>query len=350
MASLDLAWRRLSSGLTLSNSSRDVFASRQSAPPNAKSPVPHRARAFAPGGIGNLGPGLDVLGCAVKGPGDAVTATLIDAIGVRLDDPGHPDLPTDPTMHASSIAVAEVLRRANRPSIGIAIAVEKGLPLAGGQGGSAASAVAGALAANAVLGRPLEYAELLAAALVAEERLAGRHIDNLAPSLYGGLLLIRSIDPLSFVRLPVPPDLHIVLVHPAMRLPTSRARSVLPAAVDRATAMAQATSLATMVAAFCTGDISLLRGAVDDRIAEPARAKLLPGFAAAKRAALDAGALGCSISGGGPTAFALADSEAIAAQIEAAMVAAYRHAGMDATGRVARIDEDGARLEDAVGA
>jgi homoserine kinase len=187
------------------------------------------------------------------------------------------------------------------------------------------------------------------AALVAEERVAGRHIDNLAPSLFGGMLLIQSIEPLSFVRLPVPADLYIVLVHPAMRLSTSRARSVLPASVDRMTAMAQAMSLATMVVAFCTGDLSLLRGAVNDRIAEPARAPLLPGFAAAKHAALEAGALGCSISGGGPSVFALADSGSSADRVMEAIVAAYATQGLTASGRVAQVDEHGARVEDASG-
>src|SRR5206468_9096686 len=119
------------------------------------------------------------------------------------------------------------------------------------------------------------------------------------------ILLIRSIDPLRFESLPVPPNLRIVLVHPEMRLSTADARAVLPATIDRHTALAQATAVAAMVAAFCSGELGLLRGAVDDRIAEPARAPLLPGFLDAKAAALEAGALGASISGGGPTSFAL---------------------------------------------
>ena len=265
-------------------------------------------RAFAPGGIGNIGPGIDILGCAVTGAGDAVRAERSSARGVRIAETGHPDLPSDPTRHAAGIAALEVLRRANAAD-GVTLFVEKGLPLAGGQGGSAASAVAGAVATNALLGAPLDQSEVLAAALVAEEQLAGRHIDNLAPALFGGLLLIRSISPLRFTSLPVPPALRITLVHPAMRLSTAESRSVLPVSLDRATALAQAGAVAAMVAAFCTGDLTLLRGAVDDRIAEPARAPLLPGFTAAKAAALDAGAFGCSISGGGPSAFALSDDD-----------------------------------------
>ena len=302
-------------------------------------------RAFAPGGIGNLGPGLDILGCAVTGPGDAVEASRADDPGVHVIDSGHPDLPTEPDRNAAAIAAGEVLRRAGVQEFGIALRVEKGLPLAGGQGGSAASAVAGAVAANALLGDPLDRSELLRAALVSEERLSGRHIDNLAPSLFGGILLIRSIEPLDFDRLPVPPELRLVLVHPSMRLRTVHARAVLPSTVDRATALAQATAVAAMVAAFCLGDLTRLRGAVDDRIAEPARAPLLPGFPDVKRAAIDAGALGCSISGGGPSTFALTDSDESADKILDAMLAAYARHGITASGRVERVDERGARLE-----
>ena len=302
-------------------------------------------RAFAPGGIGNIGPGIDILGCALTGPGDSVTATLADAGGIVVDEPGHPDLPRDPALHASAIAAAAVLKRAG-VSAGIRLAIHKALPLAGGQGGSAASAVAGAVAVNTLLGGPLDPTELLYAALVAEEQLAGRHIDNLAPALFGGILLIRSIEPLRFESLPVPANLRIVIVHPHMQLRTADARAVLPATVDRATALAQASAVSAMTAAFCLGDLRILRGAIDDRIAEPARAPLLPGFLAAKRAALEAGALGCSISGGGPSVFAMADSDITARTVLRAMIDAYENAGMMATGRVAEIDRQGARIEE----
>ena len=302
-----------------------------------------RVSAFAPGGIGNLGPGLDIVGCAIDGPGDTVHAERVDTPGVRLLERGHVDLPSDPGRHTSAIAATEVLRRA-RATFGLALRIRKGLPLAGGQGGSAASAVAGAVAANAMLDDPLDANELLLAALVAEERVAGRHLDNLAPALLGGIVLVRSIDPIATVRFTAPESLRIVLVHPEMRLRTAEARAVLPASIDRATSVAQAAAVATMVAAFATGDLALLRGAVDDRIAEPARAALLPGFTRAKAAAIDAGALGASIAGGGPSAFALIDGDLIAQPVLNAMLAAYASAGVRATGRIARVDDRGARV------
>ena len=313
--------------------------------PHQPSAEPSSVRAFAPGGIGNIGPGLDILGCALTGPGDRVTATRITERGVRLDEPGHPDLPRDPEKHAAAIAAREVLRRADASSFGVALVVEKGLPLSGGQGGSSASAVAGAVAVNALLGQPLGSNELLLAALAAEEQVAGRHLDNIAPAMLGGILLIRSTEPPDVLRLPVPPQLRVVLVHPSQQLRTAEARAVLPRTLDRTTAFAQAADVAAMVTAFHSGDFALLRRALNDRIAEPARAPLLPGFIEAKRAALDAGAFGCSISGAGPTAFAFADSDSLAERIASSMKAAYSARGVESSARVAQIDEKGARVE-----
>lgn len=308
--------------------------------------------AYAPGGIGNMGPGLDILGCAVTGAGDSVRATRVSHAGVRIADPGHPDLPTNPEQHTAAIAAREVLERAarrlgvNEVAVGVELHVHKGLPLSGGQGGSSASGVAGAVATNALLGGPLDARELLYAALAAEERVSGRHIDNLAPSLFGGILLIRSIEPLDFVRLPVPANLRIALVHPAQQLRTADARSVLPDLVPRRVALEQAAAVGDMVAAFWSGDLARLRGAVVDQIAEPSRARLLPGFLAARRAAVAAGALGCSVSGAGPSVFAFADSDDLARSLCAAMCAAYEREGIHATGRVASVDAVGARVVD----
>jgi homoserine kinase len=311
--------------------------------------LPSRVRAFAPGGIGNIGPGLDVLGCALTGCGDVVELALGDDLsppGLRILESGHPELPTDPTRHAAAIAATAVLRAARRRlAHGLVMRVTKGLPLAGGQGGSAASAVAGAVAMNALLGAPLDEHSLLAAALDAESTVAGRHADNVAPSLLGGVVLVRSVQPLDVVRLPFPATLRAVLVHPEQRLRTADARAVLPSSLDRALFVQQSANIAAMVAAFASGDLDLLRRALDDRIAEPVRAPLLPGFSEAKAAALAAGALGCSISGAGPTSFAFARDDASGRRIGDAMLAAYAKCGVAATSRVAAIDPRGARLE-----
>lgn len=311
-------------------------------------PTGRAVHARAPGGLGNMGPGLDILGCALTGPGDEVIAWRTDAPGVRIIDPGHPELPADASLHASAIAARAVLDRAASAGpveFGIALKLVKRLPLAGGQGGSAASAVAGAAAANALLDEPMDAMAVMEAAFAAESRVAGRHLDNVAPCTLGGIILVRSMDPVDLVGIPVPSALRIVLALPDMRLRTREARAVLPAQVDRATALHQAAQVAAIVAACASGDLELLGRAVDDRIAEPARAPLLPGFVEVKRAAFAAGALGCSISGAGPTVFALAASDAGAAQVADAMRAAYGALGMGCATRVEQVSERGVQVE-----
>jgi homoserine kinase len=308
--------------------------------------APIRVSAYAPGGVGNVGPGLDIIGLAVAGRGDTVQAEWIDTPGIQMLDPGHAELPADADRHTAGLAGREVLLRAGMDlgGRGIGLSVRKGLPLSGGQGGSAASAVAGAVAVNALLGEPLDRKALVDACLAAEEVVAGRHADNIAPSLFGGILLIRSLIPLDLVRLPVPAELFVVLVRPEQRMRTAEARSVLPRDIPRAIALHQAAQVGAFVAALASDDYDLLGRSIDDRIAEPARVGLLPGFLEAKEAALAAGALGSSISGSGPTAFALARGRTAAERVAAAMAAAYQHCGFESDALVAQVDEEGARL------
>ena len=301
-----------------------------------------RAAALAPGGVGNIGPGLDVLGLAVTGPGDRVIAERIDEPGIVIASAGHPELPTDATQNTAGIAARHVLAAAGAESVGVRLTVHKGLPLAGGQGGSAASAVAGAVAANRLIGNPLDADALLACALEAEATVSGRHADNLAPALLGGIVLVRSVQSLDVISLPVPAALRIVMAHPAQRLRTADARAALPASIARRDVIAQMANVAAMVAGFCTNDLRLVGRSLDDRIAEPVRAALLPGFAEAKRAALHAGALGGSISGAGPTSFYLTDNEETAAQIADAVRAAYERIGVPCDARVCRVAMRGA--------
>lgn len=302
--------------------------------------------AFAPGSIGNVGPGLDILGMAVAGEGDAVRAEWLAEPGLRMLDPGHAELPREAEKHTSGLAGLGVLQRAGAGRTGgrgIGLSVRKGLPLSGGQGGSAASAVAGAVAVNALLGEPLDQLALIEVCLDAEEAVAGRHADNIAPALLGGIVLIRAMDPLDLIQLPVPADLWVVLARPDQRMRTADARAVLPRDIPRAVALHQAAQVAAMVAALATDDYDLLARSVDDRIAEPARAGLLPGFAEAKAAAMAAGALGSSISGSGPTSFALARGRRSAERIAAAMEQAYRARGACQV-RVGPVDRAGATV------
>lgn len=301
-----------------------------------------RAAALAPGGVGNIGPGLDVLGLAVTGPGDRVVAERADQHGVSMADAGNAGLPREATRNAAGIAAIAVLARAGFAHLGVKLTLEKRLPLSGGQGGSAASAVAGAVAVNRLLGNPLGAIALFECALVAEAQLSGRHGDNLASALFGGVILVRALEPADIVSLPVPTALRVVLAHPAQQMNTADARRVLPGFLERNAALAQMANVAAMVAAFASGDLALLGRALDDQIAEPARAALLPGFAEAKAAALRAGALGGSISGAGPTSFYFTDNDATAGAIAAAVRSEYAGRGIACDTRIERIATRGA--------
>ena len=308
--------------------------------------------AAAPGSIGNLGPGLDVLGCAVEGASDEVAIDWAEAPGIVVADSGHPDLPCDPERNTAAIAAAAVFALARgegnlRHTRGAILRVKKGLPLSGGQGGSAASAVAGALAANALAGAKLSMADLARCALEAESRVAGRHLDNIAPSLLGGIVLVRSVDPIDLVKIPVPEGLWVALASPHQRLETATSRGALPNEIPLSIAVHQMAQVGAIVAACASGDLALLGRAIDDRLAEPARANLIPGFAEAKRAALRAGALGVSISGAGPTVFALAASKDAAGRAGSAIGSAWALAGIKSTVRWAMVDRVGATVKPA---
>jgi homoserine kinase len=297
-------------------------------------------RVFAPGSVSNLGPGFDCLGAAVTGKGDVVTARRSSRPGVRILAVSDLRVPLDADRNTAAVAAAAVLRRL--PDAGLELEVQKGLPLAGGLGGSAASAVAGAVAADALFGLGLAREALLDAALAAEERVAGRHADNVAPCLWGGLVLVLGLDPPRVVPRRVHPDLALVLVTPAYAVETAAARAVLPAQVTRADAVAQAAGLAGLLAGLESADLDLVRDAMDDRLAEPYRRALYPGYVEARAAGRDAGA-GVAVSGAGPTVMAVvrAGNEARVAE---AMQDAYRRSGFESSVHVAAIDPQGARV------
>lgn len=298
-------------------------------------------RVYAPGSISNLGPGFDCLGAAFTGRGDTVTARRSSVAGVRVTSVSDPRIPTDAARNTAAIAAASALRGA--PGAGMEIAIEKGLPLAGGMGGSAASAVAGAVAADALFGLSLSREALLGAALDAEAVVAGRHADNVAPSLVGGMVLVLGVDPPLVVPRPVHAAWRIVLVTPAYGVETAKARAVLPAALPRADAIAQAANLAGLLAGLENGDASLVGRSMDDRVAEPYRLPLYPGYPEARAAGRAAGAAGVAVSGAGPTVMAVV-REGQEAAVGAAMKDAYARLSIEAVVHAAAIDAAGARV------
>ena len=266
--------------------------------------------AFAPATVSNVGCGFDVLGFALDAPGDIVTAAPADGPGVRITaiegDDGR--LPRDPERNTAGAAVLALLESIGTTR-GLALEIHKGLPLESGVGSSGASAVAAVVAANEVLGRPVGLDVLLACAMAGERAGCGApHPDNVAPSLYGGFVLARRADPPDIVRLPVPKSLACAVLHPHLFVKTAHARALLGDSVALSDAIRQWGNVGALVAALFQSDLGLLARSIEDVIAEPKRSALVPGFHAAKAAALAAGALGCSLSGSGPSMFALAAS------------------------------------------
>ncbi len=308
-------------------------------------------RVFAPATVSNVGPGFDVLGFAMPRPGDTVGAEVCDQPGVELvevtGDQGQ--LPRGAAENSAGVAAAAVLMRvaARRPVPGIRLWLHKGLPLASGLGSSGASAAAAAVAANLVLGRPLPPLDVVACAMEGERAASGSaHADNVAPSVLGGFVLVRSYDPLDIVPLPVPDGLFVAVVHPHCEVSTAKARALLQ---DRrfplADIVANAGNLAALVAAIHQQDLALLGRSICDRLVEPVRAALIPGFDAVKRAAHEHGALGCSISGSGPSVFAFAGDSDVAARVAQAMRAAFRDAaGLESDAWTGPISIEGARV------
>ena len=299
---------------------------------------------FAPATVANLGPGFDVLGVAVTGVGDVVEAKLIDRPDVIIEeitgDGGR--LPLDAAKNTMGIAAREALKIVGARQ-GVALKLRKNMPLGSGLGSSAASAAAGAWAV-AVLNHFDDKLALLPACLAAEAAVSGYHADNVAPSLLGGLVLIQGYRPLKIQNLPVPKDFHLALVTPEYEVPTAEGRKAVPKTVPIASVVANSGNLAAMVAASFADDVSAWGRAVVDAIVEPARAGLIPGFAAVKQSAMDAGAFGCSIGGSGPTVFAVCDSAAMGARVGAAMQSAFAGVGLASMLNVAAVDAIGARV------
>jgi homoserine kinase len=223
------------------------------------------------------------------------------------------------------------------------------MPLASGLGSSAASSVAGAAAVNELFGRPLAKEALLPHALAGEQAAAGSvHADNVAPSLLGGIKAIRGYSPLDIIDLPVPPTLRLVVVHPRLEVETAYARRLLRGyGFQIELAVANLGNMAGFVSALYRGDLELLGRSIEDRLVEPLRMPLIPGLAAVKKAARDAGGLGCSISGSGPSIFAIAADDETAERVAAAMRGAFAEtAGLDSEAYVGRVNLEGAKRVD----
>jgi homoserine kinase len=275
-------------------------------------PSPNEIRVFAPATVANVACGYDVLGFAIDAPGDEVVVRHADEPGLRITritgDDGK--LPVEPERNTAGVAALDLLRHLGMSDRGIEMEIHKKMPFGSGLGSSAASAVAGAYAVNKLIGDPLTKQQLLPFAMEGEASADGAwHADNVAPCLLGGIVFIRSNDELDVACIPAPENLWAAVVHPDIEILTKVARGILPKDIPLVNATQQIGNLGGLLCGLIQSDFGLISRSIHDVIAEPRRQKLIPEFYHAKRAAIGAGALGFSISGAGPSVFALCEGE-----------------------------------------
>jgi homoserine kinase len=295
--------------------------------------------------VGNVAIGFDILGFAVDALGDRVTVSKraepgVDIVSVR-GIAG--ELPKDPQRNTGGQALL-AMQEALKLPFGFSMEIDKGIPLGSGLGGSAASAVGAVVAANALLSRPCTRLELLKFAMQGEAVASGSlHVDNIAPSLFGGLVLTVGIDHPRVKQIPVPSEVRAVILHPHMFLSTKQARAILKRTVDLSDFVWQTANLAGFISGCYTNDLDMVRASLEDVVIEPQRQALIPGFQDVRRAAIEAGALGCSISGAGPAMFAWAQSSSASA-VRDAMRKEFERKSIQLDEWIVEIESAGARV------
>ena len=304
-------------------------------------------RVFAPATVANVASGYDVLGFAIDAPGDEVVVRYSDKPGLRITaitgDSGK--LPKTIEGNTAGVSAQDLLRYLGKSDLGIEMEIHKKMPFGSGLGSSAASAVAGVYAVNVLLGEPLTKKQLLPFAMTGEASADGAyHADNVGPSLLGGIIVIHSNKELDISQLPVPKNLWAAVVHPDIEILTKVAREILPSKIPISTATQQMGNLSGLICGLYNEDYSLMGRSLHDVIAEPYRQKLIPEFYKAKQEALSHGALGFSISGAGPSVFALCEGEKNAIRVAAAIAGVFKENKLTYQTHVSSINQLGVQV------
>lgn len=282
---------------------------------------------FAPATVANVACGFDVLGFALEAPGDTVTLRRVDQKGIHIV-PTVEGLPTDPEKNTAGIALLAML--ADHPiSDGLEVEISKGVGPGSGMGSSASSAAAAVVGLNELLGSPLSRKDLIKYGMEGERGATGApHADNVAPALLGGFTLVRSYDPLEVLALPTPKELFAVILHPQIEVKTEHSRAMLREDIPLRQAIIQWGNLGGLISALYTEDYDLLGRCLVDVVVTPTRSLLIPGYADLAAAAREAGALGFSISGSGPSVFALCKGEVSQHMVAQALSETYTQLGI----------------------
>jgi homoserine kinase len=303
-------------------------------------------KVFAPASVANVAVGFDILGFALEKPGDEIIARFSDEPGLRIaritGAPGK-KLPYEIEKNTAGCAALRLLEHLGETRLGIELEIHKKMPFGSGLGSSAASAAGAVMAVNELLKRPLEKRELLPFAVAGEQVADGAyHADNVAPSLLGGIILVRSNTELDVHRLHTPPGLYAAVLYPHVEILTKDAREVLSDQLSLKQHIEQTGNLGGLIVGLFNSDFDLIRRSLNDVVIEPQRARLIPHFHAVKEAALDQGALGSSISGAGPSIFALCDNQLTAERAGQAMQQVFNQAGIASNLFISPINQEGA--------
>ncbi len=301
---------------------------------------------FAPATIGNIGPGFDVLGLAINGMGDIVKAKTIAGNKLIIENISNSDhdISLDPTKNTAGIAAQKALELLDIKS-GVSLEIVKGMPSGSGLGSSAASAVAGANAINNLFNNKLTKKQLLTAAMEGEYAVSGGYFaDNVAPAIYGGATLTRSLNPLEITSLGTINDLIIILVLPNIKILTKESRRIIPKSITLTDCINNMANTASITAAFCKNDYSLIKDNLFDHIIEPKRSKLIKGFPEAKEAAIKAGADGMTISGSGPTVFAITNCKHKVELIKSSIIDTFNQFNIECSYLISSVSKEGSKI------
>lgn len=300
-------------------------------------------KVYAPATVSNVICGFDCLGFAMSEPFDEIVVRKIEQRSIIIHNDSDYNLPAEPEKNVAGVALQSLINKAGI-DFGFEVSIKKGIKPGSGIGSSSASSAGAVFAANHLLGSPFSNSDLVEFAMEGEKLASGsRHPDNVAPCIYGGFVLARSTEPLDIVSLSYP-QLWAVVIHPQVEIRTADARAVLPTEVPLKDAIEQWSNLGAFVAALAQNDLPLLSRSMKDNIVEPRRKHLLTGYDEIKNAAITNGALGCGISGSGPSMFALADNEITASKISDSIRDAFEHFGIDFNIHISQIDKRGVRI------
>ena len=298
-------------------------------------------RLFSPATVANVSCGFDVLGFCLDSIGDEMVIRKTVEKGIRITKIEGYDLPFEVKNNVAGVS-ALAMYEAIKPDCGFEIEIYKHIKPGSGIGSSSASAVGSVYGMNVLLGNPFSKTELTAFAMKGEAVASqSEHADNIAPALFGGFTLVKSLDPLEILQIPTPSDIFAVVIHPQIEIKTADARKILPEHISLKNAITQWSNVGSLIHGLHTNDYDLISRSLKDVVVEPFRSQLIPGFESIKKAALENGALGTGISGSGPSVFSLCKSEATAIKVEKAIRETYQNQNIPFEIYVSTINLDG---------